>query len=266
LSNQIDKSKKKHPHILFLTSWYPSPMWPSLGSFVRDQARALVRAGLNVNVIYPNLYSPKRIFEKKIVKLGLHYKMIEGVGEYQYYAIKTHIPFIDKLLLLRIGKKLFREFMKTQSPPDLIHLHTFLAGSIAMWIKKKHNIPYVVTEHFSGFLRGIISKQQINLARNVYSNSKLNIAVSEPYRQSLEKICHVPFHVIPNMVDTVLFTPEEFKHNKYTYISVGNLVPNKNHISLIEAFSIIYKLNNKIKLIIVGDGREKESLQKGYLI
>ena len=45
--------------------------------------------------------------------------------------------------------------------PDIIHVHTFLAGEIALWIKDKYKIPFVVTEHSTGFARGIYNKRQL---------------------------------------------------------------------------------------------------------
>ena len=56
---------------------------------------------------------------------------------------------------------------------------------------------------------------------------------------------------------------EEVKENGEYIISVGSLTENKNHILLIEAFGELKKEKNiKDKLIIIGDGKEKEKLKK----
>lgn len=56
---------------------------------------------------------------------------------------------------------------------------------------------------------------------------------------------------------------EEVKENGEYIISVGSLTENKNHILLIEAFRELKKEKNiKDKLIIIGDGKEKEKLKK----
>ncbi len=56
---------------------------------------------------------------------------------------------------------------------------------------------------------------------------------------------------------------EEVKEYGEYIISVGSLTENKNHILLIEAFGELKKEKNiKDKLIIIGDGKEKEKLKK----
>lgn len=56
---------------------------------------------------------------------------------------------------------------------------------------------------------------------------------------------------------------EEVKEYREYIISVGSLTENKNHILLIEAFGELKKEKNiKDKLIIIGDGKEKEKLKK----
>ena len=56
---------------------------------------------------------------------------------------------------------------------------------------------------------------------------------------------------------------EEVKEYGEYIISVGSLTENKNHILLIEAFGELKKEKNiKNKLIIIGDGKEKEKLKK----
>lgn len=56
---------------------------------------------------------------------------------------------------------------------------------------------------------------------------------------------------------------EEVKEYGEYIISVGSLTENKNHILLIEVFGELKKEKNiKDKLIIIGDGKEKEKLKK----
>jgi len=40
-------------HVLVLPSWFEDAQHPTLGSFFKDQARALASRGNNVGIIYP---------------------------------------------------------------------------------------------------------------------------------------------------------------------------------------------------------------------
>lgn len=80
-------------------------------------------------------------------------------------------------------------------------------------------------------------------------------------------------HLVYNAIDTSIFKRDEDTRNdmrreldlsdKFVWISVGNLVKQKNYINLLKAWKIVCKeyFNKSFKLVIVGDGNEKERLQ-----
>jgi glycosyltransferase involved in cell wall biosynthesis len=78
--------------------------------------------------------------------------------------------------------------------------------------------------------------------------------------------------VIPNGIDVDFYNNLErdwnlrrglgIEDNNFAIICVSNLHINKGHEYLLEAFENIYKENKNVKLLIVGDGNEKESLLK----
>ena len=57
---------------------------------------------------------------------------------------------------------------------------------MAIWIKENYNIPYVVTEHLSGFARGTVTPHNMDKAKKVFKLSECNIAVSNQLTQLLE--------------------------------------------------------------------------------
>lgn len=59
--------------------------------------------------------------------------------------------------------------------------------------------------------------------------------------------------VIPNGVDPLVFKPKLVKQEKYLVLSVGRLVRQKNYELLIKVISLS-RFNNKIKLVIIGNG------------
>ena len=53
---------------------------------------------------------------------------------------------------------------------------------------------------------------------------------------------------------------EEFQNDKKVLISIGRLTRQKNFKFLIKNFSKLFEKNNKLQLVIIGDGEKKEEL------
>ena len=70
-------------------------------------------------------------------------------------------------------------------------------------------IPYIVTEHSTNFARGNFSQAQLQFSKQVFENSKANIAVSKEFCNLLEKQTHCKFQYVPNVVDTSFFKPSK---------------------------------------------------------
>ena len=140
-------------------------------------------------------------------------------------------------------------------------MHTFLAGELALWIKDIYGVPFVVTEHSSAFQRGLLSSSQNELAKQVFLDSDVNIAVSESLANTLTNMFDSSFSVIPNSVDTDYFIPlQNDKKSTYTFLNVAHLNKNKNQAMLIKAFAQLNKNHTETRLVILGGGEEMNSL------
>lgn len=88
------------------------------------------------------------------------------------------------------------------------------------------------------------------------------IAISDEVKESWEKYCKNKVKVISTGVDCKRFIPSKTKIKKNkNLIYVGRLISRKNVDKIISAFNKI-KDQYPINLIIVGDGPEKEKLEK----
>lgn len=104
--------------------------------------------------------------------------------------------------VLRAAAGLAKEY----GPFDLIHAHIFSAGSAALWIGRWYGIPVVISEHFSGFARGILSPSQVRQARRVFRRADAVLPVSQMLQRAIEQYgIHAAFRVVPNTVNTDLF-------------------------------------------------------------
>lgn len=252
-------------HILILPSWYVSTYNPLSGIFFKEQAEALASFGHKVGVIAIQPISLRQVINKKTIHFGFFQYEDNNVQtmRIQFPAIPK-VRGLNNVLRLILGKRLFRKYLKVYGKPDIIHVHSFEAGVLALWIKEHYGIKYVVTEHSSGLVRNLYTKGQLNLARKVFEGSSCNIAVSEQFCKFLSKMFRINFIYIPNMVDTDFFSLKHDKNKKskiFKFLNVGSLDSNKNQSMLIKAFYKVFKSNKFVKLIIVGSGPEHENLK-----
>ena len=71
------------------------------------------------------------------------------------------------------------------------------------------------------------------------------------------------FIYIPNIADFSAFSDvEKVEHNQFTFVSVGNLIERKAMDITIRAFAELCKTKEDVKLIIAGDGPQRDALGK----
>jgi glycosyltransferase involved in cell wall biosynthesis len=233
------------------------------GIFFKEQAEALSKAGNKIGVVSISEIHHSEVWKsKKLVFNSINF------NENNINTYRIQIPYIPKFpnirrrLKLFIFKIVFKKYIKKHSLPDIVHLHSFMSGEFAIWIKEKYNIPYVVTEHFSGFARKTISVANLNIAKKIYSLSSYNIAVSEQFKNLLHNEFDICFNYIPNIVNIDFFNVKEKKATKqFNFINIAFLDTKKNQAMLIRAFTKSFKNQLQVRLTIVGNGQEYSNLK-----
>lgn len=248
--------------ILIIPSRYPTIYQPHNYIFVEDQAKVLAQK-YNVQVMGCVTISVKDIFRKGVFALGIQQYEKDNIS-----VILLLIPSLPKLKRINnffryLGNKLLvKHYVKKV---DIVHLHTYLAGDIAIKLKKEKKIPYVITEHSSLLLYDHIDNFDFNLVKKVFSFSDKNIAVSTNFATVLSKKFDTQFDVVPNIVDTNLFKPnliKDEKNGEVSFLTVGNLVDVKNHKLMIESFTKAFLDNPKVKLNIIGSGPNENAIRE----
>lgn len=258
---------KQPLHILFLPSWYPIKADDIGGSFFREQALALHKKGHKVGVVAPAVIRSLKDVSGIITKpYGLRIEDDQGIQTYRWHMVNFTPRFnkINERRGLNIGEKLFKEYIKNNGLPDIIHVQSLvIAGPLALLISKKYEIPYVVTEHSSIFATGNIDKRNIQIFKKTIKASQINIAVSNKFVDLLNEIFSVKdWQYLPNIVNDS-FLNAQLKcnpDNHFEFISICSLDRNKRIDILIQSFSKAFKGNERVKLKIGGDGPEKNNL------
>ncbi|HEX2847310.1 MAG TPA: glycosyltransferase [Chitinophagaceae bacterium] len=254
--------------ILWLASWYPNRLAPLNADFIQRHARA-VSLYHEVDTIFV-----MRDATGKITK-GIKQEIIEEGQLTQhiiyYYSPKILIPVVDRLFSQlkynRLFKKYIRQYIHEKGLPQLVHLHVGMkAGLLAMWLKRKYNTPYIVTEHWTGFLPeaadrfdGLsfyLQKKWKQLWTDAAGISVVSVYLQE--RLSALQANMPPLKIIPNVVDTTVFYPEEQeKRNITQFIHVSELGFQKNPEAILEAFAIVKETNPSFQLTIFGPDNER---------
>ena len=258
-------------HVLVLPSWYPTTERPQNGLYFVDQAAALARAGLRVGVLYPELQSLRhgslRRLRRKHFQYAFHTERgLPTLRQYGWNVLWRSPLRFD--LRIWMAERLARRYVARMGIPDVVHAHSArwaaaAAARIGTWLSR----PYVVTEHFSGFRRGILSARERRLAREGFGQAAAVLAVSASLRGVLETTGMVPggrIQVVPNMVDDALFTrpPAPREAAPFRFFALGHLHPWKGYHVLLDAFHRAFADAPHVRLTIGGDGPEAERLQR----
>jgi glycosyltransferase involved in cell wall biosynthesis len=246
--------------IVWLCSWYPNPDDPFDGDFVQRHAKSLAK--LNpVTVFY-------------VSQSGLHkqeYKYAKeknsGVSEIiiSFRFKSTGIPVLNKFIYnwkyYRTYRKAIRDYFQREGMPDLIHVHVPMkAGMIARWIKKKWDIPFVVTEHSAHysmgtnddfFKKGIVHRK--NVAR-IFKEAEVVTNVSSFFAERLKKFFSLnKVRVINNAVDTDLFCYRPSTAIPFKFVHVSTLSEHQKNVrGILNATQKLLQKRADFELVIVG--------------
>lgn len=246
--------------ILWLASWYPSKLKPFDGDFISRHAKAAS--------YYNDIYLVHIVKDLSGTVTRSHKVQYKKEGRLTEIIIYYYSPFsrlIGKLIsewkYRYLFKKQINELLKQEGKPDIVHLHIGMkAGTIAQWVARKYNIPYLLTEHWTGFLpEAKPSFKNLPLYfqsryRNIIKNASSISVVSKYLENNIKNIYpNENTVIIPNVLDTSLFKPgHKNVSNRIKFIHISNLTFQKNVESIIDAINILVDEGCDIQLDIIG--------------
>ncbi len=157
-----------------------------------------------------------------------------------------------------------------EGKPDLLHLQVIWPfGSAALRFVKKHRIPLLVTEHWTGYqpedgrYRGGMMKR---MTAKVVRKASAVITVSQQLASAMQQ-CKLRgrYETISNVVDTSVFSPEQATQDSGTtrFIHVSSLdEAQKNVTGLLKAFAAAKKKHPAMQLTIVGSGNDESAIKR----
>lgn len=185
----------------------------------------------------------------------------------------------------RIAYKKIKEIIK-EFKPDIVHTHAAKAGALGRKAAKSCNVPVIVhTFHghvFHSYFGSLKTRLFKMIERNLAKKSSQIIAISNLQKQELveeHKICEASkITVVPlgfdlqkfqeNKLEMRFRTREKYgiDEDEIAIAIIGRLAPIKDHAFFLDVLKEIEQQTTKrVKVFIVGDGEEFESIKEKVL-
>jgi glycosyltransferase involved in cell wall biosynthesis len=246
-SHQIVVSSKRLS-ILFTSGWYPSKAHNTLGNFVQRHAEA-VATRCDVWVLYvasmPQWQGPPKIEEHS--EKNVHTVIV--YCKPGFFAKRK--AFMKGVYHLIRSKKI--QF-------DIVH-HNVLwpHGWQPRWLHSKFNLPYIVTEHWTGYDPINANKRNpLLLWMSKFGARKASFLcpVTHDLQQKMIDFgIHGRYQVVPNVVDTRLFALAKPDNKLVRFLHVSSLVDaHKNISGILRVWKTVSDRLPNIHLTLGGDG------------
>ncbi len=251
--------------ILWLCSWHPHSTDHFDGDFIERHAKALsefqqvdvIHLVQNTSLLTNEAYRTEEYTEK-----NLHTKIVYVPVPNTPFSTLTSALFNRRYYIQMLDT--IKEYIHQKGLPDLVHVHVPVKmGAAALWLKRKFNIPFVLTEHaniyhnregeesfsaYSPYFRFIVKR--------VIDKADQLITVSDYLGKAINEIAvKKEYSVIPNVVNTSIFQYAEKKtdHSIFRFLHVSNLYPVKNPQLMLEAISLFLQEDQSAEFIFIGN-------------
>ena len=249
---------------LFITPWYPSKYDAMSGLFVFRHAEAIVSQDIDVHVLYI-------VYHKDVTTPYIEHVWSEGVEQTYFY-------FPEKKNIFTEIKHLFRAWRYWHSHyglPDIVHLNVLTKQILLpLYIKKRYHIPFVLTEHWSGYLPengAFYRRKSKGFYKRAITKASMVMPVSDLLADAMKKALTNNLRdvtVIPNVVNDLFYSLSRNEYSKTTHpknkekfvflhVSCFNNEA-KNTVGIVEATEQLLAIRDDFKVKMVGIGPDFE--------
>ena len=249
-------------HILILPKWYPNHKDIQLGIFIKKQA-LLLKETFQISVIY--VQSSKTI----VSNFEINSSKQDGIFEQTIY-FKKATGLLSKLINFKRYKKAqIIGYQNLTNKVDLVHVQVPIRPLfLALHLKSKENIPFVVSEHWSGHLTGEFNNQNFTykyLYKKLIKRASKISCVSEFLKTEFIKNTAIIPIVIPNLIEKqdVPTLLDNRDSNQIRILSVNDYIDSiKNITGLLEGFSKAIITNSTLNLTLIGGGPDEKLINE----
>ena len=237
--------------VLWLTSWYPSVLYPFDGDFIQRHARATALF-CNIEVIHVVKDTDGTITDNVKEIVSIDRQLTERIIYYK--PVKTSIQIVDRFLSGLKYKKIYRnavrQYILQNGKPGFVNVHIAMkAGLTALWLKRKYDVPYILSEQWGGYLNAAKPNiKDYNFVYRIYWSKIIKNACASTFVSTVLKD-YIGLHykiknsfVIPNVVNPDIFYPvEKAPSAKISFIHISTMGYQKNTEGILAAMKILSK-------------------------
>ena len=245
---------------LWLASWYPNKLVPFDGDFIQRHAKATALAQ-PVHVVHVVKDIQGSVCKRLLIEESQNDNLRETIVYYK--PCRTGWNRLDQLISFFTYYTVYRRYLnnliKTEGKPLIVHLHVVMrAGLLALWLKKKWKLLYVVTEHWTGYEQASQDNYfQKNLffrraTKKILQQASLLLPVSRFLGEAIQQVQPVPYKVVANVTDTSLFSYTPYRPPTFRFIHVSSMSYQKNIPGLLQVLKRLLQLTAKWECVMVG--------------
>ncbi|MCF2529754.1 glycosyltransferase [Yinghuangia soli] len=195
----------------------------------------------------------------------------------RHYQIKTFtwrpsrlLGRLSHVLMARRYQQAVKYVAGKYGPVDVVHAHFYWAHYLVA-MKRDMGMPYVVTEHHTSWqghwTEPPPSPLGIKRARELYADASTVVTVCKSLSDKIAAYGMTGnFEVLHNPVDASGFAMPDAspraERDTVEFVSVARLAPAKGFDVLLDAFAAASREDARLRLTIVGDGRERAKLEE----
>ncbi|MFM9027135.1 MAG: glycosyltransferase [Bacteroidota bacterium] len=257
----IAEKNIKKLKVVLLAKWYPDRKDPQLGVFIQKHARCIAET-CDVTVFHArsdDALTAGKIESEVCISGGV----IEHLWYYGPY--KGILSPFNGLLYLQCWTRFKRVVRLSSEKPDLLHAYIMLrTGLLARFEANRLNIPYVVSEQWSGYATGKFGNKPLwwrVVWRGVLKKAAGISAVSSFLKEKMELYCkRLDIEVFYNVIESVSSNATSRTIDKPYILVVADLVDEIKNISgVIKAYATVKPY---MQLRIIGGGKDLYKLEK----
>ena len=270
--------------VLFLAAYFPKPGNPLIGTWALEQAKALARRDdLEVRVVSCNAYIPR--FVGALKQGARAYSDCPPTHDwdglrvdyprwllYPIGGTNLGVPYRHPEPFLRLGwisvRRALEQAVREFKPDVIFAHHTGANGYMAMHLKRRFGVPYVITDHLFSEIAHCetMPARRQTFARVIKRSAKM-VAVAARMEDDTKRV--FPFaktQTVHNGAQTP--TAAQWSaprppaiEGKRVVLGASILYPSKGFVPLVRAWAQIEAKFPDAILRIVGDGSDRENIE-----
>ena len=166
----------------------------------------------------------------------------------------------------------WKALQRTGWMPDAVQLNVIQKqGLLALWLKKRYGIPYVIIEHWTGYLPENMSVKpdgwHTRFMKRICREAEVVMPVSEHLGKAMQALGFEAkrWKKIDNVVDDFFFANQTTPNNQHTTTTLLHVScydePHKNVKGLLRAAKMLSSKRQDWRLVLVGTGIDYEEVR-----